>query len=190
MRVIAGSMKGKTIPFDTKKYGADITMQMVKEAVFGMLAFRIAGTRFLDMFSCSGQIALEAVSRGAASVVLNEKDRRRADHLRRIIDDFGLKEKASLFNLPWEKAVARCGQEGRRFDIIYCDPPYEKRAGEVPLYGDILRAIGDAGILGDGGIVIMQHHYGNVLKEAAGGFVRTDERKYGQTGISIYGRQG
>ena len=183
-------MKGKTIPFDTKKYGADITMQMVKEAVFGMLAFRIAGTGFLDMFSCSGQIALEAVSRGAASVVLNEKDRRRADHLRRIIDDFGLKEKASLFNLPWEKAIARCGEEGRTFDVIYCDPPYEKRAGEVPLYGEILRAIGDAKILAEGGIVIMQHHYGNVLEESVGGFVRTDERKYGQTGISIYERQG
>ena len=86
--------------------------------------------------------------------------------------------------------MTRCADEARRFDIIFCDPPYEKRAGEVALYGDILRAIGTAEILAEGGIVIMQHHYGNVLEESAGGFVRTDERKYGQTGISIYERQG
>ena len=181
-------MKGKTIPFDTKKYGADITMQMVKEAVFGILAFRLVGTRVLDLFSCSGQIAIEALSRGADSAVLNERDRKRSEHLRRMISDFGLEKRTTLLNLPWEKALSRCAELGLSFDVIYCDPPYEKRAGEVTLYGDILRTVDSAGLLADGGIVVMQYHYGNVLEETAGGLVRTDERKYGQTGISIYGR--
>jgi 16S rRNA (guanine(966)-N(2))-methyltransferase RsmD len=188
MRIIAGTMKGRIIPFDTKKYGADTTMQMVKEAVFGILAFRIAGRKFLDLFSCSGQIALEALSRGADMAVFNEKDRRRFEYVRKLAADFSLGDGATLMNLSWEKCIARCAQEGLSFDIIYCDPPYEKRQGEVDLYVDILGAIDSAGILADGGIVVLQYHYGNILEERAGGLLRVDERKYGQTGVSIYER--
>lgn len=187
MRIIAGTMKGKIIPFDNKKYGgADITMQMVKESVFGILTPRIQGSRFLDLFACSGQIALEALSRGATSAVLNERDRHRGEYLRTLLKGFAMGERAVLLHLSWEKALRRCAEESRSFDIVFCDPPYEKKAAAVPIYTDILREIEATGVLSEQGIVVLQHHYGNILEENVGRLTRTDQRKYGQTGITIY----
>ena len=76
MRIIAGEFKGRRIPFNNRKYGnARVTSDFVKKAVFSSLGEILCGKYFLDLFSCSGQIGLEACSRGA-QVVINEPDRR------------------------------------------------------------------------------------------------------------------
>jgi len=188
MHIIAGSMKGKIIPFDNKKFGgADTTMQMTKEAVFAILSQRLQSSVFLDLFACSGQIGLEALSRGASFVLFNESERRRSDYLRGVVKSFGIGDVSAISNFSWERCIKRCAEDGRVFDLIYCDPPYIKKPGPVPLYADILTAIGQSGILAADGRVIAQYHYGNILESDAGSFIRLDERKYGQTGISIYG---
>jgi len=190
MRVGAGRFKGRNIPFVNSRYGdADITMQMVKEAGFDIIGRRIEGSSFLDLFSCSGQVALEALSRGASCAVMNEHDRKRVEWLRRLKKDFSLGDEAEVVCLTWQRCFAAYAEKGRSFDILYCDPPYVKERKPVPLYGDILAAAGESGIVADGGIIIMQHHFGNVLDAEAGGFFRYDERKYGQTGLSFYRRK-
>ncbi|MGL4368799.1 MAG: 16S rRNA (guanine(966)-N(2))-methyltransferase RsmD [Spirochaetota bacterium] len=187
MRIIGGKYKGRTIPFTNSRYGnADITMQMVKEAVFDILSARVRDKSFLDLFSCSGQIGLEALSRGASSVVMNEKDRRRYEFLRSLRKEFSLGDETEIMNLSWERCIRDCAAKGKNFSIIYCDPPYVKEKVAVPLYGQILAAVDAAGILQEDGLAVMQHHYGNILDGSAGKLVLADERKYGQTALSFY----
>ena len=77
MRVIAGRLKGRRIPFNNRRFGnARVTSGRVKEAVFSMLGTELQGLRFLDLFAGSGQMGLEAFSRGC-DAVMNELDRPR-----------------------------------------------------------------------------------------------------------------
>ena len=124
MRVIAGSAKGmplKTIPgMDTRP-----TTDRIKETLFNMLQSRICDCRFLDLFSGSGAIGIEALSRGAVSCVLIEKNRKAADCIRANLKFTRLEDRAEVMNLDVFTALSML--EGRApFDCIFMDPPYNK----------------------------------------------------------------
>src|SRR3990172_4106761 len=91
IRIIAGGLKGRVIPFSNKKFDdADITPQKVKGAVFSMIGEWLEGKGFLDLYAGSGQIGLEALSRGADPVVLNEPDARRFHFITSYLDGLDL----------------------------------------------------------------------------------------------------
>jgi 16S rRNA (guanine966-N2)-methyltransferase len=121
MRVIAGSAGG--IRLAVPKRGVRPTMDRVKAAIFSSLGDAVVGARVLDLFAGSGALGIEALSRGASSVVFVEADRQSAE----IIED----------NLAKTKLKGRIRQQdtfdflrhasgAERFDIIFADPPYEK----------------------------------------------------------------
>jgi 16S rRNA (guanine966-N2)-methyltransferase len=189
MRVIGGTLRGRVIPFINNRYdNADITSQMVKEAVFDILSARIKGASFLDLFSCSGQIGLEAFSRGAAFVLMNEKDRRRLSFIRKLKDDFSLGDTCEITGFDFARSIRYCRERGLLFDIIYADPPYVKSHAHAPIYDEIVMRCGEAGILRDDGIIITQHYIHNRMKDSVGQFEISDTRTYGQNVLTFYAR--
>ena len=121
MRIITGSAKGihlKTLAGDSTRP----TSERVKEAVFSMLQFDVEGRRVLDLFSGSGQMALEALSRGAASAVMIDGNRDAV----RIMEENALKtrlfERCQIVRSDYMDYIRR--HHGEAFDLVFLDPPY------------------------------------------------------------------
>jgi 16S rRNA (guanine966-N2)-methyltransferase len=121
MRVIAGSAGG--IRLAVPKRGVRPTMDRVKAAIFSSLGDAVAGARVLDLFAGSGALGIEALSRGASSVMLVEEDRQSAEIIERNLAKTKLKGRVrqqDVFDF------LRHAGGAETFQIIFADPPYEK----------------------------------------------------------------
>ena len=148
MRIITGKAKGVrlvTLEGETTRP----TAERVKEAVFSMLQFDIEGRRVLDLFAGSGQMALEAVSRGASSAVLVDKSKEAGKIIARNIEKTRLGEYCRTFGMDYAEYIRRYARE--KFDIVFLDPPYA--AG---LYAPALRALCDAEMLKPTSIIVCE----------------------------------
>ena len=123
MRVIAGS--AKSLPLKTIK-GLDTrpTTDRIKETLFNMISPYLAGCRFLDIFSGSGAIGIEALSRGADSCVFIENNREAVQCIRENLAFTHLEEKALVLNREAKNALLSL-KGGEFFSIVFMDPPYE-----------------------------------------------------------------
>ena len=150
MRIITGSAKGmklKTLA------GEDITRptaERVKEAVFSMINFDIDGARVLDLFGGSGQLALEALSRGAMLAVLGDSDRGAIDVIRENVKKTGFDDKTRVIMADY-KSLIRSFHSKESFDIVFLDPPYASKF--IP---DALDRLDGAGMLAPGALVVCE----------------------------------
>lgn len=191
IRIAAGSLKGRSVPFDNRMFGdADITPQKVKGALFSMIGEWLHGRGFLDLFAGSGQMGFEALSRGADPVVMNDSDRRRCDFMRKCISELGISPVPAVLNLDAALAIGQLHDRGYRFDFIFIDPPYRKEKGPAEQYREIMERITGEDLLTAGGIVIVQHYYGNVMDESAGALRFRSTRTYGTSALSVYEQPG
>ena len=149
MRVIAGSAKRlqlKTIEgIDTRP-----TTDRIKETLFNMISSRLADSNFLDLFSGSGAIGIEALSRGAAYAVFVEQSKKAMECIKYNLKYTKLENKADIFETDVLNALSR--MEGhKKFDYIFMDPPYnqlyEKR---------VLEYLSNSTLLSDDGIIIVE----------------------------------
>lgn len=134
MRIIAG--KGRSLPLKTIP-GSDTrpTTDRIKETLFNMLSPEILECSFLDLFAGSGQIGLEAVSRGAKQAVFVENNRKAAACVQENIEFTKFTESCTLLNMDVLSAISR--MEGKYcFDIVYMDPPYHQE-----LEAEVLKAL-------------------------------------------------
>lgn len=123
-RIIAGSARG--IRLETLDGAATRpTADNRKEAIFSSIQFDLPGACFLDLFSGSGSCGLEALSRGAAEAVLVEVSREASEIIKKNIVKTHLKG-ASLMNMDVYQAIESLGRAGRKFDLIFLDPPYHQ----------------------------------------------------------------
>lgn len=125
MRVIAG--KARRLILKTPE-GQDTrpTTDRIKETLFNIINPLIYDAEFLDLFSGSGGIAIEALSRGAKSAVLVENDTRAVRCIRDNLKAAGFDDQAELLKTDAAAALDRLEREGRRFDLIFMDPPYDQ----------------------------------------------------------------
>ncbi len=149
MRVIAGearSMPLKTVPSDEIRPTTDRT----KETLFNILAPRIPGCRFLDLFSGSGGIAIEALSRGAAFACLVENYRPAIRVITENLAFTKMQDRAELMKADVLAALPRL--EGRKpFDIIFMDPPFDKELEKKVLY-----YLKDSKLLAPDGLIVIE----------------------------------
>ncbi len=142
MRVIAGSARSmplKTVPgLDTRP-----TTDRIKETLFNILQSDVPGCVFLDLFSGSGAIGIEALSRGAKEAVFVEKARNAATCIRENLKFTRLEDRALVMEGDCVWAVEQLGSQGKIFDCIFMDPPY--RSGQEKA---VLAAVKAAGIAG------------------------------------------
>ena len=121
MRIITGSARGvslMTLPGEATRPTAERT----KEAVFSMIQFDIECRKILDLFAGSGQLALEALSRGAASAVLCDKSKEAINIIKKNAEKTRLSDKCKIYSSDAQTLLGRLGNE--RFDIVFLDPPY------------------------------------------------------------------
>lgn len=174
MRVIAGSARSLKLKTPA---GNDVrpTTDRIKETLFNILSPDIYGADFLDMFAGSGAIGIEALSRGANSCVFVEKSRESLGCINDNLTHTKLADKAKVMSLDAVASVSRLYHDGRRFDIIFMDPPYNQE-----LEKKVLEAIADYSILKEDGMIIIEASAEtefDYLEDI--GFELTREKRYG-----------
>lgn len=175
MRVITGKAKGRRLETPT---GDDVrpTTEVVKEAVFSVLQFMIEGRSFLDLFAGSGQMGIEALSRGASKAVFVDSDKRSVALVKKNLDSTGLSAHASVHN---KDSVAFLDSCGEKFDIAFLDPPYKT--------GTLERALEKIGsVMNPGGLILCEHPAEEQLAEKIGDFVIKKQYRYGRIRITAY----
>ncbi len=162
------------------------TGSRVRQTLFDILAPELPGCRFLDAFAGAGGIGLEALSRGAARVVLVDSSGPAVEAIRanaRALEGAG--GEVQVFRQDARIALAALADRGVRFDIVYLDPPYAS-----DLYEPLLQILGEGRLLAAGGVVVAEHFHKRPLPETIGALVRTRERRVGDHCLSFYARSG
>ncbi len=175
MRVITGKARGRRLETPV---GNDVrpTTEVVKEAVFSVLQFRIEGRSFLDLFAGSGQMGIEALSRGASKAVFVDADKRSAALVKKNLDNTGLTAHAVVHN---KDSIAFLNSCGEKFDIAFLDPPYQT--------GILQKALEHISrVMNKGGLILCEHPADEVLDEEIGDFVVKKQYKYGKIRITAY----
>lgn len=125
MKVVAGSVRGFRLVVPAGK-NTRPTSNRIKETLFNILQWEVTDCRFLDLFSGSGGIAIEALSRGASEAVFVEKDREAISCIKENIQHTRLQDRAKVMAMDAMQALRKLNQLGQPFDIIFMDPPYRK----------------------------------------------------------------
>lgn len=173
MRVTGGTLAGRTVKVPPGVIRP--AMDRMRESVFSILG-PLDGLSFLDLFSGSGIMSLEAVSRGAVAATLVERDPRKRATL---LSNLEMCPVASqLVMAPVERYVSRCRDT---FDLVFMDPPFDYR-----FKSDLLRRIGRKAIVRAGGRLLIHLPAQEGLPERAGHLVLADERRYGGSKVCFY----
>ena len=177
MRVIAGT--ARSVPLLSRD-GLDTrpTTDRVKEAIFNIIQFDIEGRQLLDLFGGSGQMAIEALSRGAAGAVIVDQSKDSISIIRQNLQKTKLTEKAEVVCADYMEYLNRCK---KRFDLIFLDPPYREKFLE-----NALNRISEIDILKSGGIIICERPAEKALPDAYAAFRRVRDYRYGRTGVTVY----
>lgn len=122
MRIISGTARGTKL-FTLEGETTRPTLDRVKESMFNIIQNEVQNSIFIDLFSGSGAIGLEAASRGAKRVILCDKSKQAINIINKNIEKTHLKEKVELYNLDYELLLKTKIKE--QADIIYIDPPYK-----------------------------------------------------------------
>lgn len=152
------------------------TTDMVKEAVFNIIQFDIEGRRVLDLFAGTGQLGIEAASRGAAAVTFVDQNRTAANLVRENLERCGLR--GQVHQADALAFLEHCGQ----FDLIFVDPPYDSG-----IYENVLEKIIRFDILLEGGIIICESRRETTLSDIAG--LRRKEYRYGKVKLTVYTKE-
>jgi 16S rRNA (guanine966-N2)-methyltransferase len=179
MRVIAGELRGQRL-VAPRGWKVRPTSDRVREAIFSVLGERVRGARVLDLYSGTGALAIEALSRGAASAVLVDRDTRPSLGN---VERLGLGDRAELVGADVGRWLAGFdpGPEDTRFDLIFVDAPYrlaDRVAQELNTHIPRLLAA-------DGRAIVESGARGPLALDA---LERLRQRRYGAADVSIYGR--
>ena len=177
MRITGGKLKGRNIKCPDGIIRP--AMDRMRESVFSILG-DLSGKSWLDLFSGSGTIAIEAASRGASSVQLCEKDRIK---IKQILENVSITEKEcgvriGCHFLSVELFVKKCKDT---FDYIFLDPPFPYK-----FRLDLLKSIDKQNILNPGGTVMVHFPEEDMLPEQIGGLLLSDKRIYGRSIVHFY----
>jgi len=154
------------------------TSDRLRETLFNVLAPRMEGARFLDLYAGSGAVGIEALSRSAVSVDFVEKAPPALKALRANLERLGIGAGVKVHSGSVAGFLKRAGEA--RFDVVFLDPPYD--AG--PEYEIALGLAG--GLVAEGGVVVAEHRRKDKLEEAYGGLKRTRLLEQGDAALSFY----
>ena len=180
IRVISGSAGGlklQTLDADSTKP----TLDRVKEAAFSMLRDDIYGATVLDLFSGSGALGIEALSRGAKKCFFNDKSKACRDIIVKNLQHTNLYSLAEVSCADYAEIIASFKKRGIAFDLILIDPPYNSG-----FYTQTLELISKSRICADYCTVLCEHSAEDVLPDNIGDFYLYKTKKYGTVAVSIY----
>lgn len=151
MRIITGLYKGRRLK-TLEGLKVRPTSDRLRETLFNVLAPRIEEARFLDLCAGSGAVGIEALSRGAASIVMVETSRKAASIIADNLLHCGIDEGATLIQKDALQALRMLERDGAQFDLVYFDPPYD-----AEIYSPVIWQLARSGLLAPDGILIVEH---------------------------------
>jgi 16S rRNA (guanine(966)-N(2))-methyltransferase RsmD len=185
MRIIAGTFRSRQLK-SLKGLALRPTSDRLRESLFNVLAERIPGCRFLDVFAGTGAVGIEALSRGAAEVVFLENHAPAATLIQKNLDSLGIRGRTRILKLDALRGLQRLAAEhtpaSAPFDIGFLDPPY----AHADEYRRVLTFLGSAPFLAPGGLVIAEHRRTFDLPEAFGQLERVRVLRQGDVSLSFF----
>lgn len=182
-RILAGEGRGRRLKAprgqDTRPTGA-----RVRQSLFDVLAPLVPGARVLDAFAGSGGVGLEALSRGAARVVLVDRSGPAVEAVRENLRALAPGGQAEVFRQDALVAIRALGAAGESFDLVYLDPPYDSG-----LYEPALDLLDRTGVLAEDGLAVAEHFHKRALPERIGRLVRIRSLRIGDHRLTFYRRQ-
>ena len=185
MRVISGTARGKKLKtlegLETRP-----TLDRVKEAIFNILQFDLKETTVLDLFSGSGAIGIEALSRGAKEAVFCDKSNRAINIIKENLEATRLINKSEIMNKDYKEALQILKNENKKFNIIFLDPPYKSNYAV-----EAIKHIIKYKLITEDGTIIVETDDENIIKELekCKEIEVYDTRKYGIAYV-IFVRKG
>ncbi len=177
MRIIAGCARGRRLK-TRKGLETRPTADRIKEALFNILASRVADCSFLDVFAGSGGIGIEALSRGARSCVFVEKSSLCAKIIKENLLLSGLADRADVLVMDAEVALIHLDKKAAGFNLIFFDPPYFSHELGLALQKA-------APLLLPGGLIVVEHHSRDHSWFNADRWLKLREKTYGNTSLSF-----
>ena len=179
MRVISGSARGrrlKELPgMDTRP-----TTDQVKESIFNIIQFDIEGRRVLDLFAGTGQMGIEALSRGAAHATFVDLAPGAAKIVRENVELTRFTDVSRVVQSDWRAFLSTCRE---KFDLIFLDPPYKTDQLE-----NAMQTIAAIDILSEHGIMICESPLDKELPDLAAPYEKGKEYRYGKIKVTLYRR--
>lgn len=157
------------------------TSDFLREALFDILADRVEGVDVLDLYAGTGALALEALSRGAATATLVEVDPTCLRAARANAAALGCARRCRFLRMEGRAAVARLGRQGRHFHLILADPPYGSALGEATV-----QAVARHGLLFPGGLLVVEVSTRAAMPERLPPLVLTARRRHGGSALCFY----
>lgn len=177
MRVITGTQRGRKL-LSPRDEAIRPTSDRVKEALFTIVQFDVPGRRVLDLFAGTGQLGIEALSRGAAQCVFVDSSPEALALVRKNLDLCHLQ--APVIRADALSFLERCG----KFDMLFVDPPYQGG-----LYNPVLEKVFWFDICSEGGIIAVECPREVVLPPAPSPYEKGRTYHYGKTSLNLYRRQ-
>lgn len=150
MRVIAGSARRRNLVCPSGNRTRPTT-DRIKETLFNILQQEVPDCRFLDLFSGSGGIGIEALSRGAREAVFVERDREAVSCIKENIKNTGFQDQSRVMAMDVLQGLRRLEQLGAPFDLVFLDPPYEKGYEE-----QVVPFLAASRLVGDGSLIVLE----------------------------------
>jgi len=177
MRIIAGELKGRKL--ETLK-GNDVrpTGDKVKEAIFSMIDAHLDESVVLDLFSGTGNLGLEALSRGAKMCYFGDNRPDSIKITKANIEYCNVQESSKVIAGSFEKVLAKLPE---KVDVIFLDPPYDK--GFLTACFEKIR---EFEVLNEGGIIVAEHGLNEKQPDVASGFTKIKEKRYGTVWVSLF----
>lgn len=180
MRVIGGAAKGRRLRAP-KGQAVRPTADRVKESLFNILPRDFSGARVLDLFAGSGNLSIEALSRGAAHAVLIDFSPRSAATIKENLQRLGFAAQTEVWTAPVARSLKSLARRRDSFDYIFLDPPYDQG-----LAGRSLELIGRCALLRAPGTLVIEHSAREAVSPEYGPLRLHDQRRYGDTRLSFY----
>lgn len=181
MRVISGTAKGRRLK-SFRGRALRPTADRVKEALFNILPHDLSGLRVLDLFGGTGNLSLEALSRGARNACIVDQSQRAVRMIRSNLKTFDFAPSSKVLVVPVLRAIGLLAGKGSKFDLIFVDPPYGKGWMDR-----VLGAIAREGLLEEKGILVIEHSVREKVQEQYNTLELYDQRRYGDTLLSFFG---
>lgn len=175
LRITGGTLKGRRIEVPKGNFEIRPAMDRMRESIFSILG-PLNGLSFLDLFSGSGIMGMEAYSRGAYPVTCVERDRKK---LSLLIENTMIAEKRiDCHCMPVERFILR---QNLSYSIIFCDPPFPYQYKT-----ELIKTIADKGLIEKGGKLLIHYPFKESLPEQASTLICTDEREYGRSLVRFF----
>jgi 16S rRNA (guanine966-N2)-methyltransferase len=183
LRVISGSARGRRL-LTPKNDRIRPTADRVKESLFNILTVMVGnfcGLRVLDVFAGTGNLGIEALSRGAAEAVFVDENREAATLVKRNLELTGLAGRGMVLQKEALSALRSLEKHAAPFGLVFLDPPY--RQG---LSGQVLEFLASASLIDGSSLVVAETAAREELPGRFGGLGEIDRRVYGDTAIAFY----